>query len=96
MENYGSRHTNYVTKPVEGKKNTVTSKMVDTLAPMSYCLQMVPPIAATQVIIWGEDEEFFNLGMDTGDLEPEDLRWYVSWLRSFSYHLKDGNKEKVS
>lgn len=94
MENYGSQHTTYVTKPVEGKKNVVTNKMVDTLAPMSYCLQIVPPIAATQVIIWGENEEFFKLSVDTGDLEPEDLRWYVSWLQSFSYHLKDKTEGK--
>ena len=94
MEYYGLSKYMYVSKLKEGTKNVYESKNVGTLASMSYCENMIPMNAATQVIIWGTYDEFTRLNTDTSRLEPRDVDWFVDALFSFAFEERNENNQK--
>ena len=80
MEYYGCQDTHWVSKPVEGKKNTFTSVKVPSLAPMTYCKQMIPPIAMTEVVLWGDENDFSTIHNFYGSEESKDIKWFLEMV----------------
>jgi len=93
MEYYGCRDTHWVTKPVDGKKNTVTSVKVPSLAPMTYCKQMIPPIAMTEVVLWGDERDFSEIHHFYGSEESKDIKWFLEEMFAYGVVLP-GRREK--
>ena len=92
MEYYGCRESDMVSKPVEGKKNVLTTVTIPPLAPMYYCKQMIPPIAMAEVVLWGDERDFSEIHHFYGSEESRDIKWFLEMM--FAYGVVKPNKRK--
>lgn len=94
MEQYGTAKNMFATKPKKDDEKVLECVNVGTLADMDYCRNMIPMNAATRVVMWGTPKDFIDLSVNTGTLEPRDVRWFADALAGFAYRNMENNKEK--